>query len=107
MPDQNIIAQFGWPKYQGEAKVKYLINLLMSGYKVNSHQWNAADFNYLNSYVHTTLRKKKFPLSHTTRKIPHPLTRKVSITPVIVVWMTDEQKQEWLDRNTNRGKLRL
>jgi len=99
------IILLGWPEYKAQHQINYLIELLIKGFSVDTRKCRFIGIGNLHSLL-PQLERKQFPFTKAKRKVRDPVTGTTPINEVLVVWITDEQRQEWLDRNADKRKLR-
>ncbi|MGO3344906.1 MAG: hypothetical protein ACTIM4_08560 [Marinomonas sp.] len=102
---QDRIAQLGWPEHKGQSQRQYISKLLINGFTINSKQCHYIGINHLHSIL-PKLNERGFPCTVEHKKVIDPATGKLSPTNVDSVHMTQEQRQEWLDKQAEKRKLR-
>lgn len=94
---QDRIAQLGWPRYKGQHQTHYLMELLIKGYSPDTRKCRFVGIGNLHSLL-PQLERKLFPFTKAMRKTKDPVTGTTPSNEVLVVWMTAEQIQKWIER---------
>lgn len=101
---QDQITQLGWPEYKGQHQIHYLMELLVKGYLPDTRKCRFVGIGNLHSLL-PQLERKLFPFTKTMQKIKDPVTGATPINEVLVVWMTEEQRQEWQEKRKPKPRL--
>lgn len=100
------IQQLGLPEYKGGKHRHYLTKLLLQGLRINTRMCRFIGIGNLHSEISTLKEKSRLPHSKVLGLVADPVTGEIPPNEVLIVWMTQEQREQYFVRKKALNRKR-
>ncbi|MGC9422694.1 hypothetical protein [Vibrio sp.] len=98
------IKELGFPEFKHSSQLCYLVSLLLKGFKINTYEARYIGIGNLHSNMSTLREKYKLTHSSKRARVIDPLTGCLTNQTVLVVWLSDEQREAYKTRKKAQNR---